>query len=245
MKILAFDVETAPATVYCWGMFKQNIGVNQVIDPGGMICFSAKWLGKRGTEFKSDFHDGHKEMVNRAWELLDECDSVLHFNGRSFDVPWLQREFVEAGLSPPAPFKQIDLLLAVRKQFYFLSNKLAHVAPQLGLEGKVEHEGFGLWKKCMDGDAAAWKRMKKYNIRDVALLEEAYNILQPWIPAHPSHAAFAGENICPKCGSKEIILRGYAVLTTGKYQRFLCKNCGAWSRSARRTDHTDIRELVI
>jgi hypothetical protein len=241
---LALDIETRPALVYTWGLFELRVGVDQVVDPGGMMSFAAKWIGKRGVEFKSDFHDGHAEMVQRAWEMLDEADVVLHFNGRSFDVPHLQREFVEAGMPPPSPFKQIDLLLVVRKQFRFLSNKLAHVAPQLGLEGKVEHEGFPLWTKCINGDAAAWKRMRRYNIRDVTLLEDAYEILQPWVPSHPSHAAFTGKEVCPKCGGTKLQWRGYAVTSVSRYRRFQCGACGAWGRSVHRETHAEVAQVA-
>ena len=65
-----------------------------------MIAFSAKWIGEDEIEFRSDFHDGHKRMVRRLWRLLNEADVVIHFNGRRFDIPHIQREFVEAWLLP-------------------------------------------------------------------------------------------------------------------------------------------------
>jgi hypothetical protein len=237
-------VETKPALVYTWSLWQPMIGVEQVVDAGGLICFAAKWLGERKTEFRSDFHDSHKTMVSRLWTLLDDADAVLHFNGESFDIPHIQREFIEAHKQPPSPFKQIDLLKTVKKQGRFLSNKLAHVGPQIGLPGKVEHEGFPLWRKCMNGDSAAWGRMRKYNIRDVTLLEEAYEILRPWISSHPSHAAFGGEDVCPKCGSGDLERRGYAVLTTGRYARLHCKRCGAWSRETKRADKTGVVQIA-
>jgi uncharacterized protein YprB with RNaseH-like and TPR domain len=151
-------------------------------------------------------------MLLRAHELLDEADAVLHYNGRRFDIPHLQREFMEAGMKPPAPFKQIDLLATMKKEAKFISNKLAFVSKRLGLRGKLQHEGFPLWIKCMEDDERAWKRMQKYNIRDVTELEKLYLLARPWIRNHPSHAALTGTNVCPKCGSPKLQRRGFAVL---------------------------------
>lgn len=240
MKILALDIETRPALAYVWKVWDENIGVDQIVDPGGVIAFAASWIGETEVEFRSDFHDGHKKMVKRLWKLLDEADVVLHFNGKRFDVPWVQREFVEAGLLPTSPFKQIDLLETIKRQFRFLSNKLAHVAPQLGLEGKVENEGFKLWLKCMEGDEDAWNRMREYNIRDTTLLEDAYMILRPWIKNHPSIAIENGLDACPKCGSEQLQARGWAYTRQSKFRRYQCKECGSWVRDTHRQALTKV-----
>ena len=244
LRILAIDIETRPALVYTWSLWQPTIGLEQVVDPGGMMCFAAKWLGERKTEFLSDHHDGHHEMIIRAWELLDEADVVLHFNGASFDVPHIQREFMQEDMLPPAPFKQIDLYKTVKRQARFLSNKLAHVSKQLDLEGKVHHEGFRLWLRCLEGDETAWRKMRKYNIRDITLLEDLYTELRPWIVNHPSIGAFSDEDVCPRCGSDDLMARGFAFLKTGRYQRLQCKKCGSWTRSTKREGGTTITELA-
>jgi uncharacterized protein YprB with RNaseH-like and TPR domain len=104
-------------------------------------------------------------------------------------VPHLNREFVLAGLEPPAPYQQIDLLTAVRKQFKFPSNKLEYVLTTLGLAGKKKHEGHELWIKCMANDPKAWRTMTAYNKRDVRALEDLYYRIKPWIP-NPSERGF-------------------------------------------------------
>jgi len=47
MKILMLDIETTPMQVYTWGLWDQNIGINQIIKPTEMLCFGAKWQGKK------------------------------------------------------------------------------------------------------------------------------------------------------------------------------------------------------
>lgn len=244
MRILAIDIETSPNLAYVWGLWDQNVNLGQLVESGEMLCWAAKWIGEDEILFASKFHGTKKAMVNKAWKLLDEADVVLHFNGRRFDVPWLQREFLEFGLLPPSPFKHIDLLDTCKRQFRFPSNKLEYVSKRLGLEGKIKHEGFELWVKCMAGDADAWERMKEYNVRDVTELEELYAILKPWIKSHPSHGAMTGEDVCPKCGCVELQKRGYSYTGQSKFQRFQCKGCGAYSRSTKSIERAAVVEIT-
>lgn len=240
MKILAIDIETRPSLAYVWKLWDENVGLDQLVQSGEMISFAAKWVPGSKTEFWSTFHNSKEEMVNRAWELLDTADVVLHFNGKKFDIPHIQREFLEAGLTPPSPYKHIDLLTTCRSQFKFPSNKLQYVVRQLGLGKKIEHDGFRLWLRCMNNDPEAWKMMKKYNIADCELLEDLYNVVKPWIRNHPSFAAHHSDDICPRCGSDDLKSRGYYILTTGKYPKYKCGGCGGWSRGTKRVDNTEV-----
>src|SRR5690606_41747736 len=88
-------------------------------------------------------------MVKEAHRLLSAADAVIHFNGQRFDIPHLNREFVEAGLTPPSPYSQIDLLKVVKKNFRFPSNKLDYVTKKLGLDHKVQNGGHQLSVKGM------------------------------------------------------------------------------------------------
>lgn len=240
MEILAIDIETRPSLAYIWSLWDDHVNLNQLVESGEMISFGAKWIGKPEIIFMSIYHDSKKKMVKKVWQLLYEADVVLHFNGRKFDVPHIQREFLELGLPPPAPFKQIDLLETCRQQFKFPSNKLEYVVKQLGIGEKVKNDGFELWIRCMNKDPEAWEQMKEYNIQDVALLEDLYNVLRPWVKSHPSFAAHSSDHICPRCSSTDIQSRGTVFLATGKYQRYQCKTCHGWSRGTKRLETTDI-----
>lgn len=246
MRILLVDIETSPNVADVWGLWQQNVSLNQLRETSQVICWVAKWLGDPDSiEFRSIHHDGRKRMIRRMWKLLDQADAIVHYNGRRFDVPHLQREFLSLGLTPPTPYKQIDLLDTVKRQFRFPSNKLEHVSKHLGLEGKVQHEGHPLWVKCMAGDKDAWERMRRYNERDVTLLEDLYGRLLPWITRHPSRGALNGDDRCPRCGSVELQRRGFQTTTNMRYQRYQCKGCGGWCRDTHRTHRTTITETVI
>src|SRR5207253_3872004 len=103
---------------------------------------------------------GRERMIKEIWKLIDEADAVVHYNGQKFDIPHINTEFIRQGLGPPSPFHHIDLCKIVKKTFLFPSAKLKYVAKELGLPGKVEHDGFPLWVRCIEGDKKAWARMR-------------------------------------------------------------------------------------
>jgi DNA polymerase elongation subunit (family B) len=231
-KILLLDIETSPNLAYVWGIWEQNISLSQMVTSSKTLCWAAKWLGEKTVMFDSIHQSTEKQMLRRIHKLLDEADVVVHYNGRKFDVPTLNKEFLLNGMAPPSPYKQVDMLTVSRGAFRFQSNKLDYVAQQLGLGQKTSHEGFQLWIKCMADEPAAWKRMKKYNMNDVVLLEKVYLTMLPWIKGHPNHGQHTEDVVCPKCGQADALhQRGSASNLQGTYKRYQCK-CGGWARGA-------------
>lgn len=243
MRILLLDIETAPNTAYVWGLWKQNVSISQLTDSSFVMCWAAKWLDEDEVVY-ADFRGGKKKMLRQIHAMLSKADAVIHYNGRRFDIPTLNKEFLEQGLMPPAGYKQIDLLDTARKQFRFPSNKLEYVARALKLEGKRKHEGFELWIKCMAKDPEAWDTMQDYNIQDVAVLENVYHHFLPWIKGHPNVALHDehDEHSCTKCGSDNVTKRGFVYTSVSKYQRYQCGDCGGWSRARYREKST--REML-
>jgi len=234
MKILMIDIETTPMTAHTWGLWKQDISIKQILEHTEVMCFGAKWYGDRKTTFKSVHHDGKQAMLEEIHRLMDEADAIVGWNSASFDVKHLNREFLEAGMTPPSPSKNIDLMRVVKHNFRFPSNKLDYVAQKLGVGAKVQHSGFDLWIRCMANDSKAWAEMKRYQIQDVVLLIDLYDKLLPWIHNHPSFNLYSGiEFSCTNCGSENLERRGFAVTVGGKYQRYQCQDCGKWLKDTK------------
>jgi len=233
VKILLLDIETSPNTAHVWGLWNQNVSINQLMESSYVMCWAAKWLGKKEVMFDSVMENSHTNMIKLIHKLLDECDAVVHYNGSKFDIPTLNKEFLLLGLKPPSPYKEIDLLKTARRKFKFPSNKLDYVAQALGVGKKVKHIGHELWIQCMAKDKKAWSVMKKYNKNDVVILEKVYNKMLAWVKGHPNHnqTTVDGELVCPNCGSHHLNKRGTACNTRFQYQRYQCQDCGTWSRA--------------
>ena len=251
MKILGIDIETAPNTAHVWGLFKQTIGLNQILQTGRVMCFAARWFGgasgEQDTVFRSEHGEGHKNMIRHAHSLLDEADAVVHYNGARFDMPTLNREFLKYGMNPPSPYAQIDLLQSARKQFRFASNRLDHLLKELHIGEKVRHDGHTLWIRCMNGDDEAWERMEEYNRGDVDQLEALYHKMRPWITNHPNHALYEDTErpVCPNCGSENLQSRGTAKTRTQQYRRYQCRGCGTWTRERYNSTPKDKKNHIL
>lgn len=241
-NVLYLDIETAPIRVDSWGLFNQNFGLSQIIEDPRILCFAAKWRGEKPVRFYSEWDNGRETMLAEAHSLLAQADVVAHYNGASFDIPWLNGEFARLGWGPPAPYQQLDFMKVAKAKFRYPSRKLQYLLEALGLGSKVSHEGHGLWVKVMQGDPRAQRLMERYCKQDTALLEPLHDRLMPWISNGPNARLTDGDG-CPNCGG-ELRKEGYALTMLGRYQRFQCKGCGAWSRSTKRVDGTDIRGVA-
>jgi DNA polymerase elongation subunit (family B) len=230
-RVLTLDIESKPMTVYAWGIWDQNIGINQIVDHGGMMCFAAKWLGDKEVMFYSEHKDGYQAMVEAAHRLLSEADIVITYNGDRYDVKKLNNAFMLLGMNPPKPFKSIDLIKTNKNRFDLPSRKLDYLVQQSRVGAKVKHQGFDLWIDCIAGDPKAWATMEKYNRGDVLITEKAYLRLLPWITNAPHHGMFTGdEHSCPYCGSTKLKRDGITHTNVTSYRLYSCTNCKGWVR---------------
>jgi len=169
---------------------------------------------------------------------------VVHYYGSRFDVPHINGQFIIAGLTPPSPYRQVDLKMAVSKRFKFDSNKLEMVSRVLGVDGKVKHEGAMLWRRVQEGDSAAQGRMEVYNLRDTEMLEEVYARLLPWIPGLPNRHLYGGAG-CPACGSGQVVRDGKYRTPLGVYPQYHCGDCGSWFRDSHRLQGVEIQAAAL
>lgn len=230
-KILFLDIETKPALVYSFGIRDQHITHGQIAQDGGTICVGMKWQSERKVTVLSEWEHGYRAMLDGVHAAITEADAVCTYNGTSFDMPKLMGNFLVAGMSPPPPPTQIDIYKAVRKMG-FICNKLAYVAPLLGLGEKLKHEGLELWIKVMAGCPKAQNKMARYCAQDVRLLEQVYQRVLPYVADHP-HMGMTGAHQCGACGSHRTQSRGVRRTKASFIQRIQCQRCGSWQTGKR------------
>lgn len=242
MTIL-LDIETAPSMAFVWGMWKQNINPDLLIDRGYIMSCSIKELGKPTVHYLENRTEDDYEITKDILEWLHKADYIVTHNGKKFDIPFIRARAVVHGLQPPSPHKDIDTLVIAKKTFRFTRNTLANLCEELGVKNcKLTHSKFPgakLWVECMKGNDEAWKEMRAYNEMDVISLEEVYLKLRSWYAQHPNITVDDEDETmrCPKCGSTDVIRKGYFTTNVGRYQKYLCKHCGGWS-SERYTTNT-------
>ena len=139
VKIAVLDIETRPAQAYVWGGFKQNVYLDQIIEPPRMLCFAVRWVGTNEVEFYSEWEHGQQDMLAAVLGVLDEADIVVGYNSDNFDIKHINAQLAISGFPPPRPYKSIDLMKESRANFRLFSGKLDFLAQNLVGSRKTEH----------------------------------------------------------------------------------------------------------
>lgn len=242
-RILTIDIETSPQVGYFWGHIYET-SIIKVLEHSQVISYSAKWLdGKQITKALPDYKGyrpgrtnmNDKKLLLDIHKLLEEADIVVGQNQIDFDIKVLNARFGKHNIPPPAPYKTVDTKREGRKYFRLPSHKLQNMSEYFGGEGKMEHEGFPLWERCMEGNMSAWKKMKAYNAKDVVETEKLYLKMRPFMKTHPNVGMYMEKPCCTACGNENVQWRGYARNAGVLYRRYQCtgvNGCGHWDRAA-------------
>lgn len=250
-RILILDIETSPNVAYVWRFFKENVGAKQVLENGQILSYAAKWLDGDKIFYEDVRVQPEIDMMRALFALLDEADIVVAHNGDKFDLPHVQGRGLVLGLAPPSPYKTVDTVRVARYEFNFPSNSLEYLSKVLDLKNKKDgHKkfpGFELWLGVLANNKEAWDEMKEYNIGDILALEELYLRMRPYMKRHPNVGVFDEQPVpvCPNCGSKHVQYRGYAHTNVSKFRRFVCNDCGTWSRARFNVLDKAIRQQLI
>ncbi len=173
MRVLVFDIETAPKKAYVWQFWKQNIGLNQLIGYGYVMSIAYKWLGEDEIFYLENRTEDDRELVEKFSHVLESADMAIAHNCLGFDIPVLRSRAVIHGIAPWSPVKIIDTLRIAKREFRFDSNKLEYIAKVLGVEEKDQHKefpGFELW-------LSAWQVIRKLGRRCVCTTYKMLSLL--------------------------------------------------------------------
>lgn len=246
-RILVIDIERLPGLARVWEPKTRYVSINNFTRLPSLLCFAAKWVGEDTTAFHSVWGDGQQSMVEAAWELYDEADIVVTYNGRRFDNKHLKSDWLVAGLTPPTPWRDVDLFAVNRQHFGFESKSLSHLCYRLGLDSKSGHYDAVMAEKCIDGDPEAQLIMRTYNEGDVTITEQAYLRLLPWINGHPHVADLPADDpeakVCPRCGSTDLARNGTQIATQIRYVRWTCNVCGGHARGVRHSRAANVYSI--
>ena len=251
-KILLLDVETAPMEVYVWGLYKQRINYQNIIDDWFILSWAAKWLFNPTTAFdvltpEEAKRGDDRRIMGSIWNMVNDADIIIAHNLKRFDNKKLNTRFICNGFAPPLPYQMLDTLEIAQKNFGFASNRLDYLGELIRNKGKIDTD-FDLWKRCKAGDEAALSEMAAYNREDVVLLEEVYLYLRPYIKSHPNMALLmdAKEHCCPNCGSFNIELTDHYYTTpANQYRVVRCRDCGAPNRLPTSVVSADDRKKLL
>ena len=248
------DIETSPYEAYVWGLWDQNIGVEQIKTERTVISYAYKELGSSEVVYKDTGGRGaakvrdDKVLLAGLAAILDRADIIIAQNGKKFDLRVINGRMAMHRMRPYSPPRIIDTLSAAKKYFAFGSNRLAWLSKHLTDTPKSEHKefpGMQLWLECLKDNPAAWRVLKKYNIRDIIATEKVYLEFRPWLGNHPNMGVYLECAACVACGSSRLQARGQSVTQSAKYPRFQCQDCGKWNRGTGMQIEADVRKTLM
>lgn len=254
-KILFLDIETLPMEVYAWDLWNPN-SVEGIKQRATILSIQYKWQHEdkahafsvlntlfefntktmkaiKGKELgKTISHVREDKYI--LWEfrrLLEEADMVVTQNGRKFDIKWIHGVNRIHGMDPLPDTTHFDTLLKCKSKYKLASYKLDYLAKVFNLPQKKAKTSYVWWVKAAEGDVDSIKRIVKYGIQDVYVLEALYNKIVRDFPAliKIDHG-IKPVTKCEHCGSKKLRSNGFRFTANKKYQRLQCATCGTWMR---------------
>jgi uncharacterized protein YprB with RNaseH-like and TPR domain len=246
LKILIIDIETAPIIANVWGLFDQNIGLNQIVRDWFILSYSAKWMDDDtiyylDQRYSQDISDD-RQLCEAIHHLLSQAHYVCGHNVARFDLKKINARFLKHGLDPVGPFTIIDTLRIARKHFALTSNKLEYIAKMLSCTPKSAHKkfsGMDLWTECLNKNPEAFEEMENYNKQDVITTEEVMKKLLPY--ENITFQSFHNKAVCT-CGSTEFFKNGVSYNKQGSYQVYKCRGCGKRLMSKDNLNNKTIRK---
>ena len=251
-RVLLFDLERLP------GSFTRDIWeprdlkyVNYIAPTAwstmpSTLCGSWIWYGEKRPGFVAAWEnpDDPWHVARKFRELLSEADVVVTFNGRRADLPWLRKDWAEAGITIPRPFKDIDLYQVARSALHLESASLAYLTAFLGLPGKSGKYDAREAKAAALADGPERRRLVRYSKADSVIMAPVLDRLRPYVKGVNLGLYHMDDSQrCPACGSADLTPDGWVPTAVTQFAAYRCV-CGAVSRSKHRKHAATMRGVV-
>jgi hypothetical protein len=230
LRFLYIDIETSAILAHVWGLFDQNIALNQIDKDWSILSFAAKFADEDkmhylDVRYEADIRDDSMLCV-ALHHLMQQADFVCAHNAAAFDVKKINARFLKHGLSPLQHYRVVDTLKIAKRNFKLTSNKLDYIASYFGIEGKLKDRKFPgqtLWNECLKRNMAAFEELQAYNLQDVLVLVQVHERIRAWDKG-TNNTVFTG-NECA-CGGEVSALDRLKWTNTGSFRLYACTKCG-------------------
>jgi len=241
IKRLFFDIETSyyQLLIHAWQLknFQRYFSYKDIVREKEIICISYKWQGEDKVH-TLDWSMGEKRMLKEFIKIMEQADECVAHNGDRFDLPFIRTRCAFHGVLMFPNYRTLDTLRKTRHGFLFASNSLDYLCTFFGIGGKMEHEGKELWDKVIAGCKDSLNKMMKYCERDVAMIEDLFFVLSPFITHNNNFAVLKGKDRwdCPECASEGVkMFRTYSTAMGIIRREMKCNNCKKQYRVSNKT----------
>lgn len=240
-RILILDVERLPGqTLQSWwdrGDLKNRyIHHETVVRHPRTTIACMKWYDSPDVICLAEWDKGgRKKFLRNIYDLMAEADIIVGHHVDGADVPWLKGDMhIEAGLPPLPPFKTVDTLKILRREFKSGApfKGLDAFCQIVGITAKNDRYDRDAMERAVEGSIEDRERLTNYCAGDVVATQGLYDWLRPHIKNHP--ALFVdGQNkltTCNRCGTETEDTAKRYVANVMTYTMRKCPNCNGYVR---------------
>lgn len=247
-RILILDVERLPGlTQQRWwdrGDLKNRyVHHETVIREPRTTIVCAKWYDRPDVMRFAEWDKGGRgTFLKKVHALLSEADIVVGHNVDGADVPWLKGDFYlprighthRPQLPPLPPFKTVDTLKVLRKEFKSGApfKGLDAFCQIVGLPAKTDRYDPDAMERAVAGSVEDRERLVNYCDGDVIAGQWIYDWTRPHNKTHPA-LFIDGQNkltTCTRCGHETSDVARRYVANVLTYSMRKCTNCRGYSR---------------
>jgi uncharacterized protein YprB with RNaseH-like and TPR domain len=219
------------AKILIWDIEASNLSA----DFGILLAFGYKWLGDAAAtvwtladypRYKRDRTDD-QQLVTAAYDVLARADMWVTYYGTNFDIKFMNARLLyhQHAVLPPIP--HVDVYYQAKK-LKLHSYRLGNVGEFLNLSVEKTPLSGPIWIRAIAGNKDALAYVREHCLKDVELLDQAYQRLRALTTRHPRVTLTLDP--CRACGGP-VVRRGYALVVRGERRRKIrvqCTVCGAW-----------------
>jgi hypothetical protein len=241
-RILILDVERLPGITeqYWWdrGDLKNRYIHHETVKRlprTTIVC--CKWYESDEVIQLAEWDKGgRKAFLRKVHRLLERADIVVGHFITGADLPWLRGDLhIEAGLPPLPPFKTVDTLKVLRREFGSGApfKSLDAFCQIVGIPSKTDrYDREAMERAVTEKSVEDRERLVSYCVGDVLATQGLYDYLRPHIKGHPALFIDGKDKLtsCHRCGgdTEPIVKRYVANIMT--YGMRKCVVCQAYSR---------------
>lgn len=241
-RILILDVERLDGITqqHYWDrgdLQKRYVHYETVVRQPRTTIVCAKWYDRPDVIQLAEWDKGgRKQFLRKVHRLMEQADIIVGHNVDNADIPWLRGDLhIEAALPPLPPFKTVDTLKVLRREFKSGApfKSLDAFCQIVGIPAKTDRYDRESMERAASGKSTEDReRLTAYCVGDVIATQGLYDFLRGHIKNHPALFMDGKDKmtICHRCGhDTEPIARRY-VANIMTYSMRKCVACGGYSR---------------
>lgn len=164
--------EATPGAFLFWDLETSGLGA----DYGDISVFSGKYFGKKPFSYTSENYTSEQAFLDNVVTELETAKMWSTFNGKMFDVPFVNTRRLVNGAPPLSKKLHLDLYLTIKGKIRVGGKSLGNLGRFLRLgEKKMDNLHQDTWR-LKDFDA-----LRKRGESDVKITEEMYRHIKPFI----------------------------------------------------------------